>query len=359
MIVRATGEHKVPVWLHNETAGSREALARTYRTNPGAAALYVHLIMRHPLRGGEPVRHPGQVIRALKEGIYGLDSLPSAAWKSVAGADPELVRKLAGDLRARTTGLGVLAWLLTTVREDTWARPSAGARRLMTRVATFSNSQDEEFRERDRRFIESFLRECRLSRRVKGRKMSEVLDEAGYIFDWLAEETGPVRARTWRGYPKAARRWHGREAERTLEERREAVLTRRDGRYDAWNSLVGEFEKGELRVVPLADEMELVRESLQMKHCVDTRARACAVGGVRLFRVELDGNPQATGEINLVRLGNGNEGWERTEVRGYRNRAASQEALDALSEAAQRYNREWQGGGRHRSWREVLERERE
>ena len=113
-------------------------------------------------------------------------------------------------------------------------------------------------------------------------------------------------------------------------------------RYPSWESLLGptRTEAGDLEAIPLTNEIQLIRETLRMKHSVSDYGPACTWGHSRIFSIRREGNPIATMEICLVQQDSQPDGqtWVVAQVREKFNRRARKELQQAGEEIALHYN---------------------
>ena len=103
----------------------------------------------------------------------------------------------------------------------------------------------------------------------------------------------------------------------------------------SWNSLVTGMEAHGLTATALTNTAQLQEEGKRMLHAVGAWSQYCTRGISRVFRIERDGEPVATGEITPRKGGE----WGLRQVRGPRNTNPLPEARLIMEEVAREYTR--------------------
>ena len=140
--------------------------------------------------------------------------------------------------------------------------------------------------------------------------------------------------------------------EREIQRRVRNMAVNRDGSCLAWNSLVYTSHLPGKMVLPLTDEIALVREAVTMKHSVDTYGCAGYQGTSRIFSIRGSRHSLTTIEIRLQ------DGvWILAQVKGPSNRLVEQELEDIAKHVTDAYNAAWtktEPTKRHFGWRKPM-----
>jgi len=267
-----------------------KAFRRVARENPHLLPLLL-AFAEYPVRGRvAPVKDPVQAIKmAFRDA-----GLADASWRYVARHGARLFRvpwAISGDQRKLQVAMRYLEVLQSAGLPP--PPPPSVAKALLhsynmhlgdaVRVgARFEEEIDQNalragLIEADRRrqngsvdgFREEFLGVCWWSE-----KLPELLDD------------NQLRA----GWPSLVRQWRQSEAELALQQGADQVR---------WRIPVGEFEIGQLTVVPLRSLGDLIREALAMRNCLQGYAETCASGEIEIYSVRDAATGKRKGCIGL------------------------------------------------------------
>ena len=232
-----------------------------------------------------------------------------------------------------TIGASWISLQMVNAIHDRQSRPDPDIIRL-ARTAWGWNAQPENLR---RMLGLLFQENVRIGHRTREERYQQLFQQVILIRDAFRNlPQGPeIRATTWSGLLRRAREWHRNAARDLRKDAWEKTIQAQGGCYPAWNSLIpspGELQG--LKIRHLGSQKELFQEARRMEHCVHTYTRQCCSGQSRIFSLEKDGRPIATGEIARTSQDRGQGEWQTAQVQGFRNHPPPQEARDAVEELA-------------------------
>ena len=323
---------------YNWAKAGWEFLGKLRESNPGAV-IWLFAFCRYQ----GPVNHPGQLIAAARSHLE-RSGLEHRNWRAAARL-PESVMRAVTERPWPETSAAVL-----NAAAESGCVPSFQAVRAAYMVIGRQRpprEQDEHLREDWRRNVRRAMALAFRGEAQNGpapaRGLTAAVDyvsrfrEAADYAGAMAHQGRDVTSTTWGGLCKAARRWHREMTEEMLRDQWARLMIQREGRIQAWTSLLGETSAGagNLNAVPVTSEYGLYQESIAMGHCVFSYGDRCGAGVSRIFSLRRKGERIATGEI--VQMPGG---WTVSQVRSHGNRQAAEDAHAAMREIAALYENE-------------------
>ena len=351
---------RVTTVRYNLAAEAPGPVEELLRSNPGALAWAAAFCTP-----GEPVNHPGQIIRMARESMA-LHHLPNCCWKFASQASILTMREITASLEQHDAAfiLRVMAGsgvppdhhpsktLIQQVQrrpqrlESTLQITMGGGRTEVRRVGGTRTAEPPS----SENIVRALGLLCRAER--NGWTSQEPDDgDVQNVMDYVQNITRreePIRSTTWEGLIKKSTAWRRRIQREPIMRQWQNLLNRKEGKYLAWNSLTGPTEMDGLTATPLTDDRMLYQESLEMLHCVISYGESCARGGSRIFSIRRDGQRLATGEIRLE-LGE----WQPAQVRAVKNHQPHPDAVRMMEHIAREYRTRYRAEGgqqAHRSW---------
>ena len=139
-----------------------------------------------------------------------------------------------------------------------------------------------------------------------------------------------VTATTWGGVIKAVNRWHRKMDRDKTQSEWTSIVKANNGLIRSWEPIIQEFEHADIKAVELTDEAMLLKEALDMNHCVHLYGAKAEEGLVRIFSLLDEADKRATVSVYLS-----NGTWKVDQTRGSANHPAPQNMQDcALALAA-------------------------
>lgn len=354
-------EGKVTVERYNRAVAGGKAIQELKETNPGAAGwVLADERMRQP-QG--TYRHPGQVIQATRKRMEQA-GVERQHWRLISGIAPEAMEAITGKSIAKWIQVLILnacgearirpsrataAIVVTFTLRTRWRCQVLGAPRRNAAPAYQAAPQ------RMKHVLKIVLKHRGTDETEHGpHEWREVHELADYIADKINNDED-ITATTMGGLRKAAEAWHlhmnHAEAAAAIRKR----IERDQGWYRAWNTLIDEItlpnQEGEpLTAKPLTDELQLLDEGVNMRHCVATYDVSCSKGRSRIFSIRRGGERVATTELS-----NQAGRWRAVQTRGYRNGRVPEHIRAIATNLASAYQKAWLGwegtrSARHQSW---------
>ncbi len=341
-IARELGR-EVTLDRYNWAMAAGRFLGKLRESNPGAV---IWLLVFCPYEG--PVNHPGQLITAARSHLE-RSGLGPGNWRAAARL-PESVMRAATEWPRPETAADVL-----NAVAESGCVPSFQA----VRAANMVIGKEQPPGEREGHLPENRRRNVRRAMALAfrgeaqngpapARGLTAAVEyvsgfrEAADYAGAMADHGRDLTSTTWGGLSKAARRWRREMTEEMLRDQWAQLMTQREGRIQAWTSLLGETRAGAslespdgLNAVPITSEYGLYQESIAMGHCVFSYGNRCGAGVSRIFSLRRKGERIATGEI--VQMPGG---WTVSQVRSHGNRQATGDAHAAMGAIAALYENE-------------------
>lgn len=331
---RITG--RLALQHYNNAARWAGFLPELSRTNPGVAAI---AFLDHRIEGRE-FNHPGQMITAVKQTagrqadgapltpgqwsfIAGMPAATvCAAFRNHDGDDPDF------DLYDYSAGPN------SAGRAMTMLKAMATVRTVMNpgQIALLQRSIDtieQSCPPKSSIFRQAAIILCRdLAAGASIPDDAQMREIGDYLAGQIREQQTEITARTVKGLLKASARWHRRIMAQRMEHEWRHRLERNNGRYAAWNDLLGAVSLNGFEFAPITDAFALLEEGYAMNHCVGYAGyeEQCIRGDSRIFSVRHDGARAAT-----VQLSRQDGQWRQEQTRGKHNAPAD----DSLTEAAE------------------------
>ena len=324
----------ITLWHYNTVARLGEHAEQMWRSNPGIMTWFM-LNPGEDSQEEEPVNHPGQVIQVAREHMMSL-GLEQRNWKFCARLEPETMRELAW---AEHKDLSV--WMMNRMAEGRNI-PSPDIIRgahVLCRGMDPGGQGQENFA----RAFRLMFRESHENPLEGQRILAQAQDLRDYV-EAMNDLERRIESNSWNGIVQRSQRWHRELAEALENRQREQLVNREDG-YLEWESLVEKMTVDEYTINPLTNEVHLLEEATEMKHCVAGYGSTCANGRSRIFSIHHENQHVATMEIQLK-----GAAWSPAQIRGKHNHAVSQAIQRAGQAVAEEYTAAWEKHPRHRSW---------
>ena len=289
--------------IYNLLVPATGAINDVMNVTPTVALLWLDT-MTYAVRGSEDLREftsarsPGDIVRSVMD----MSALGRPAWRLLARTDPDAAARMLESCRPShhaNSDLPPVADLRTEQRR--WRSKFYDLMELQARIGAISdqvmlmqiwsvNFRTDARGEYDLAdpltilpLVRAYAREGGLNRPAthngpwQDRTYWNVLDWAE---DYL-QRRGRLPKMSWEQYLGMSARWHAALAARR-------ATPQATGEDLAWKSALGEFERGDYRVVPLLSQKDLAEESARMGHCVGYGgyARRCAQNTSRIFHIE-------------------------------------------------------------------------
>ena len=251
------------------------------------------------LREFASARSPGDIVRSVMD----MSALGRAAWRILARTDPNATARMLEHCRPGhhpARDLPPVADLRTEQRR--WRSKFYDLMELQSRIGAISDPVvlmqiwSVNFRTNSRGeynmadpltilpLVRAYARNGELNRPAAYEgpwRDGTYLNVLDWAEDYL-QRRGQLPRMPWEQYVRISERWHAALAARRTAPQPPAAenLT--------WHSALGEFERGDYRVVPLQSQEDLAEESARMGHCVGYGgyARRCAQNTSRIFHIE-------------------------------------------------------------------------
>ena len=341
----------VTLELYNLVQSAEGMLEELQESNPGAIEW---LMGTNDLDGMGEVKHSGQIISQARKSME-KHGVSRRAWKTATTMNGETMRELTAQLQP-----GMVAMLLNAAQQAR-AEDAEELDKHLLRYShrwSRSNQDDQHDQELSGLTQENIQKMLDLAARDKNQALvkkgkaqtydTALLDTTDYA-KAMSAAGQRITSTTWGGLNKAQERWHRKLRETQMASRWQEMMSRSNGEYQCWNSLVEGHQTGEFTTQSLTSEYQLYRESEAMEHCVISYGTQCSKGRSRVFRIMDREKHIGTGEIALE-----NGQWTPVQTRGKHNHRLGREAEEAMEQTATAYNREWskpkgQRAG-HQSW---------
>ena len=144
-----------------------------------------------------------------------------------------------------------------------------------------------------------------------------------------------VTATTWGGVIKAVNRWHRQMDHDKTQYEWDSIVKANNGIIRSWQPIIQEFEHADVKAVELTDESMLLKEALDMNHCIHLYGAKAEQGLVRIFSLLDEADKRATASVYLT-----NETWKVDQTRGSANHAAPQNMQECTRELASACNQD-------------------
>ena len=311
----------ISVWRYNTAALLGDRLEQLVRTNPGPTS-WVLRTRSH----GERIEHPGQIIRLAKQSMLA-QGLMNRSWRACTAIPAGIIQAITqqDNCRAATHIMNIIAesgaipspevaeWAANLVGKEQpapmWNPHSANCSAALSLIFRESQEQpDGQAR---------LIRDCQ-----------DILD---FVQD--ADTQGAtLTSRTFTGLLRRSSEWH-----RMIEQQtRERLMSEIRQSNLQWDSLLEVSRIGDLDIIPLTSELDLLQEGSEMRHCSATYGQKCARGDHRMFSIRKGDRRVATMEIIL-----GEDRWGVLQVRGKSNSEPADIIQSAAREIAQAYTKAW------------------
>ncbi len=347
-LARKTGDQsQVTLQQYRIACLGEKHITGLIQTNPGALA-WCWLRMTGP----QDMEHPGQVIREARKGLAQIGVNPRH-WSNTRRLGLNVMREILGLEESSMSQQQAQAAAATALNILGTGRiiPSYGQTQLLKDIMDRRNLQANSPLELGN--IATLIRlfpwkpeDGDIGRDNFTHEYTRLQNLEDYCMAMCQEQT-PIRSRTFQGLIRRSARWHQQILEETIRQRWENTIQAQDGRYHAWNSLIGESMENGITVTPLSDEKMLLEEAAAMNNCVYSYGEQAAQGRIRIFSIRINGKNAATAEI--VR-GPGGNTWNLAQVQGPWNHPAGQEIQDIAQEITAQYRKAWDEKPEHRSW---------
>ena len=337
--------------LYNLVRSADGMLEELQESNPGAIEW---LMGTNDLDGMGEVQHPGQIISQARKSME-QHGMSRRAWKTATTMNGETMRDLTAQLHP-----GMVAMLLNAVQQARAEDVEELTKHLLRHSHRWSRSNQDDRYDQELSGLtqENIQKMLDLAARDKNQALVErgkvqtydtaLLDTTDYV-KAMSAAGQRITSTTWGGLNKAQEKWHRKLRETKMAKRWQEMMSRSNGEYHCWNSLVEGHQTGEFTTQSLTSEYQLYRESEAMEHCVISYGAQCSNGKSRVFRIMDREKHVGTGEITLE-----NGQWTPVQTRGRHNHRLSRGAEEAMEETATAYNEEWSKPrgqrARHQTW---------